>query len=61
MSIQKEAMDAYTYFFPLVFNVQQIKKYAKIGVNGDNGVGFNAFSHATHLDTNQINKPPLRQ
>lgn len=49
MSIQKDAMEAYTYFFPLVFNVQQIKKYAQIGVNGNNGVGFNAFSHATQL------------
>lgn len=49
MRIQKDAMEAYTYFFPLVFNVQQIKKYAQIGVNGNNGVGFNAFSHATQL------------
>lgn len=43
------AKKAFEYFFPLVFNIQQIKRYAGIGVEGTGGAGFNAFSHASHL------------
>lgn len=47
--LQKTAFDAYTYLFPLVFNIQQIQRYAKIGVEGTGGVGYNDFSHASYL------------
>ncbi|MBQ0139814.1 MAG: DUF1254 domain-containing protein [Kurthia sp.] len=47
--LQKKAFEAFTYLFPLVFNIQQIKRYVKIGVEGTGGAGFNAFSHASYL------------
>lgn len=48
-NLENKALNAYTYFFPLVFNIQQIKRYAEIGVEGTGGAGFNAFSHASRL------------
>lgn len=44
-----QAKRAYEYLFPLVFNIQQIKRYALEGVEGTGGVGFNDFSHASRL------------
>lgn len=49
LSLEKQAFEAYTYLFPLVFCIQQIKRYAKDGVEGKGGVGYNAFSHAKKL------------
>lgn len=48
-NLVEQAKTAYEYFFPLVFNIQQIKRYASIGVEGTGGEGFNAFSHASRL------------
>lgn len=47
--LEKIAFDAFTYLFPLVFNIQQIKRYVENGVEGTGGAGFNAFSHANYL------------
>lgn len=48
-NLEKAGYEAYSYLFPLVFNIQQIKRYAKVGVEGTGGVGYNAFSHASYL------------
>ena len=43
------AKDAYVYGYPLVFNVDQVRRYVNEGVGANPAAAFNTFSHARHL------------
>ncbi|MDW4574229.1 DUF1254 domain-containing protein [Microbacterium sp. M3] len=45
------ATEAYVYGFPLVFNLEQVVRYATTGVGGNPQAPFNSFSHARTLAT----------
>jgi hypothetical protein len=47
----KLATEAYVYAFPLVFNLEQVDRYATTGVGANPAAPFNAFSHAKTLAT----------
>lgn len=45
------ATRAYTYGFPLVFNLRQVLRYTTTGIGANAAAPFNAFSHARTLAT----------
>ncbi|CAM4242255.1 DUF1254 domain-containing protein [Listeria booriae] len=49
--LEKLAMDAYVYGFPLLFNVEQMRRYVEEGIGANVATPFNQFSHAKTLAT----------
>lgn len=47
----KLATEAYVYAFPLVFNLEQVRRYTTTGVGANPAAAFNTFSHAKALAT----------
>ena len=43
------ASEAYIYFYPLVENLRQVRRYVEEGVGSNAAAPFNAFSHARKL------------
>src|ERR1700712_3379804 len=43
------AAEAYIYFYPLVENLRQVRRYVEEGVGSNAAAPFNAFSHARTL------------
>ncbi|MBC2325561.1 DUF1254 domain-containing protein [Listeria booriae] len=48
---EKLAIDAYIYGFPLLFNLEQMKRYVEEGIGANLAAPFNHFSHAKTLAT----------
>lgn len=47
--LQDLARRAYVYGFPLVFNLEQVRRYVTTGIGANPAAPFNAFSHARTL------------
>ncbi|GAA4481512.1 DUF1254 domain-containing protein [Rhodococcus olei] len=47
--LQEPAVKAYVYGFPLVFNLDQVRRYVTTGVGANAAAPFNRFSHAGTL------------
>ena len=43
------AAQAYIYGFPIVFNLDQVRRYVTTGVGSNPAAPFNSFSHARNL------------
>lgn len=49
VDLEKLAAKAYVYGFPLVFNLDQVRRYVTTGVGSNPAAPFNEFSHAATL------------
>lgn len=49
MDLEKLAAKAYVYGFPLVFNLDQVRRYVTTGIGSNPAAPFNQFSHAATL------------
>jgi hypothetical protein len=49
IEMTKLTVEAYLYGFPLVFNLDQVKRYVTSGVGSNPQAPFNQFSHARTL------------
>ncbi|MFC4605983.1 DUF1254 domain-containing protein [Rhodococcus kronopolitis] len=49
MDLEELAAKAYVYGFPLVFNLEQVRRYVTTGVGSNPAAPFNQFSHAATL------------
>ncbi|MGW9631770.1 DUF1254 domain-containing protein [Agromyces sp. NPDC055520] len=47
------AVPAYVYYFPLVENLRQVRRYVETGVGQNHAAPYNTFSHARKLATDE--------
>ncbi|MGO7983532.1 hypothetical protein ACC691_37425, partial [Rhizobium johnstonii] len=53
------AVEAYFYYYPLVENLRQVRRYVEHGVGQNPAAPYNVFSHARHLATDKDTFGPV--